>query len=185
MSIFSWGSPRDNLGKIDSLATDGLAGTEDSLAYRVHEIERHLHNNEEWYGKDSGDTYLNRDSITPWQLTAGTGEAYGTEVQISDGTEIEGGDSSKKFDIHRLFIQSTSVNDQNYKVQVWAGTGTFAQSTLLSEVPFRIAANQTESQPIALITRRVPCDCKIWLRCKCATNGATIDLLIGLHTYSG
>ena len=41
------------LGTADSIDGDvtlGLAGTTNSLAYRVHEIEKHLHNSEVVYG---------------------------------------------------------------------------------------------------------------------------------------
>ena len=36
--------------KLDDQAVNGLSGVEDSLAYKVHEIEKHLHNNEKWFG---------------------------------------------------------------------------------------------------------------------------------------
>ena len=36
--------------KIDSLATNGLNGVNNSLAYRVHEIENHFHSVERWVG---------------------------------------------------------------------------------------------------------------------------------------
>ena len=36
--------------KIDKQATDGLAGTPNSLAYRVHEIEKHFHGEGSWFG---------------------------------------------------------------------------------------------------------------------------------------
>jgi len=35
--------------KIDGAATDGLAGTSNSLAYRVHEIEQHFHSSASWF----------------------------------------------------------------------------------------------------------------------------------------
>ena len=38
-----------DLQKVDSAATDGLAGVNNSLAYRVHEIERHVHSYERWF----------------------------------------------------------------------------------------------------------------------------------------
>ena len=39
--------------KIDDEAVSGLLGTYDSLAYRVHEIERHLHSAGSWFGQAS------------------------------------------------------------------------------------------------------------------------------------
>jgi len=35
---------------IDDAAVKGLLGTNNSLAYKVHEIEKHFHNWERWFG---------------------------------------------------------------------------------------------------------------------------------------
>ena len=43
------GGGGQDLKKIDEQATDGLLGTSNSLAYRVHEIERHLHSGGRWF----------------------------------------------------------------------------------------------------------------------------------------
>ena len=44
-------SPKSlNPAQMDHAATLGLLGTVDSLAYRVHEIERHLHSSGSWFG---------------------------------------------------------------------------------------------------------------------------------------
>ena len=39
-----------NPPKIDDQKVDGLEGVYDSLAYRVNEIEHHLHSFERWFG---------------------------------------------------------------------------------------------------------------------------------------
>ena len=39
--------------KIDNQAVDGLLGVKDSLAYKIHEIEKHLHNREFWFGANT------------------------------------------------------------------------------------------------------------------------------------
>jgi len=44
------------LEKIDNKAVDGLLGVSNSLGYRVHEIERHLHGRERWLGKAGSQT---------------------------------------------------------------------------------------------------------------------------------
>lgn len=173
----------ENVRKIDSNAVLGLSGVANSLAYKVHEIEKHFHNSEQFFGKDGGDNYLNRDSITPWQITSGAGEAYGAELQISDGTEIEGGSATKKFDFHRLFITGVGEIDDTYKIQIWYGTGLFGAATLLTETLFRASSATFESVPIDIMSPRIACNNKIWLCCKCTSDAETIDFLIGVHTY--
>jgi hypothetical protein len=174
------------LRKIDNQAVNGLLGVTDSLAYKVHEIEAHFHNSELWYGND--DTLptngnADRDSITAWRLTAGTSEAYGTEVQIHDGTVFESGDTVKKFDFHRIYIDSTNSDNNNFKIQFYYGTGTFAQATLFTEVVFQSAANTSESFPLNLLSPRITCNNKLWARCGCQADSKTIDFLIGIHVY--
>ena len=36
--------------KIDDLAVAGLLGVSNSLTYKVHEVEKHLHGRERWWG---------------------------------------------------------------------------------------------------------------------------------------
>lgn len=63
-----------NPSKIDNLATDGLTGVANSPAYRVHEIEKHFHNDELWYGISADQSGAN-----PWAASvsaAGMPTAY-------------------------------------------------------------------------------------------------------------
>ena len=172
--------------KIDKKAVDGLVGVNNSLAYKVNEIEKHLHNSEQWFGNNlvlplNGN--FTRASLVGFRLTAGSGLAYGTEVQIYDGTTIEGGSAVKQFDLHRTFIAATSNNSVIYKVELYYGTTTFAESILLTEIIMQTPSNQMDALPVEIITPRITCNNKIWARIKCVTNAATIDLLFGLHTY--
>lgn len=69
--------------KVDDLASDGLAGVEDSVAYRAHANEKHHHNFEKWFGD---------------ALEDGGYEIAGTTLPDFDGsyfkTGEEGGDSA-------------------------------------------------------------------------------------------
>lgn len=80
LSVGAYNSGPDSCNKIDSLAVNGLLGTRNRLAYKVHEIEKHLHGREYWFGKSAGDTYLDPAALTEWQVAAGTSEAYGTAI---------------------------------------------------------------------------------------------------------
>ena len=91
-----------DIQKIDDLATNGLSGISNSLSYRVHEIEKHFHSEEHWYGSDGDGTGSTANNLTEWQLTAGTGGAYGTEVQLLGANDISNSDFSfdpVKFDM--------------------------------------------------------------------------------------
>lgn len=169
--------------KIDKAPADGLAGVSGSLAFEVEEIEKHFHNSELWYGKDPGDSLLLQDGLAPWTLTAGSGEAFGTELQLSDGTEIEGGSAIKKFDFRKIEIDTASQNSNVYLIQVWAGTGAFGAATVKTTVRFRSGTGACRGGPIIIMMPRLTCNNKLWMKLKCETDGATLDLAIGGHVY--
>lgn len=174
--------------KIDSEATLGLLGVANSLAYRVHEIEKHFHSEEHWYGDDGGGGGSTATNLTEWQLVAGAGLAYGAEVAILDANDVSAADFSftpVKFDLHRVFVTDQSVVDKLYMIQFWGGATTFGAATLLSEVPFRAGTNKSEVSPIPLQMPRQAVASKVWARAKCETNAGTLDFIIGVHAYAG
>lgn len=171
--------------KIDNQATDGLNGVHNSLAYRVHEIEKHFHSPEYWYGRDATDGYLLLDGLESWTVTAGTGEAFGAAVQISDGTEIESGSSTKKMDIHRILFTDISKADTTYVMIIRYGTGTFALSERLTSLAIRVGSLTNESTPVEIMAPRIACNNKIWVQTKSQTNNETLSFMVGVHTYVG
>jgi len=170
---------------IDEHAVLGLAGTVDSLAYKVHEIEKHFHNSAQWYGKDSVDDLLNRDSVTPFVLTAGDDQDYGTEVQLSDGTEIEGGSATKKFDFHKILITDNNAGNTSttFKFELWYGTGIFAAATLLTECVANFYSISDNHGVMEFPCPRIACNNKLWARVKCNVNGKSCSILVGVHVY--
>jgi len=159
----------ENIQKIDSLSTDGLNGVSNSLAYRVHEIEKHFHSIERWFGNDGDNTGSVANNMTEWTLTAGTSSAYGTEVQLLAANDVNATDfgfTPVKFDLHRIGVTVSSNNDTNYIIQFWGGAGTFAEADLLTEIPYRTGGGQTESTPIDCQMNRQNVGNKIWARVK-------------------
>jgi hypothetical protein len=171
--------------KIDGAAVSGLSGVNNSLAYKVHEIEKHFHNSAQWFGKDTGDNLLNRDSVTPWTMVSGTSQAYGTEVQLSDGTEIESGSATKKYDLHEVMVVDNDAGNAvtTFKIQFWYGTGLFAAATLLTECVASFYSVSDNHGVITMVCPRIACNNKLWARIKCSVNSKSISLLIGVHTY--
>ena len=180
------GSPEAN--KIDNQATDGLLGVEDSLSYRVQEIEAHLHGPERWYGSDADGTGSTANNLVEYQAAAGAGGAYGTEVQILGANDVSASDypfTPVKFDLHRIQITASSVNDKNYILQIWTGATTFGAATFATEIPYRTGSNTAEVQPIDVMMKRKDVADKVWARLKCETDAATLDFLVGIHAYKG
>jgi hypothetical protein len=164
--------------KIDSAAVDGLTGTEDSLAYKQHEVEDHLHSEGMLFGKDPGDNFMLEGGLDAWQLTAGTGEAYGAWVQISDGDEV----SEPKWDPHTVMVKAASANGSLYYIQF--ATGESGSQVVLGAIPFLPAASLRQGS-VDTQTGRIDNTDKLWARAKSETNGATIDITVGGHPYPG
>jgi hypothetical protein len=182
------------VNQIDDLAVDGLAGTYNSLAYRVHEIERHLHNRERWRGKLAVQTATDwaDDNLLPFRAISGD-NAYGSDpndealVLGTDDTPIIAG--SAYFDLHELLVLAAS-SDTAYKLRIVYGTGTMADAIAagqFTEVMFIMdtAVQQQPHGPVPITMPRVATDTQVWAQVWNATDNATIDFVVGLHEYPG
>jgi hypothetical protein len=186
--------PRNVLGdesfKIDKRKTDGLLGEQNSLAYRVHEIERHVHSRERWMGLASspvGETHrADLDSMTPFQVDAGN-DTFGSWVQIlgSEDTPIISG--SVKLDIHRLLITEVETGKVITRIQIAydssaaaaLAAGNFTEIMIIPE-------KATKENPFEIKFPRVLCGTKFWARCWASgQDTSTIDFFYGLHEYEG
>lgn len=94
------------LGKIDNAPVDGLLGVADSLGYLVQAISKHFDNNGQSYGLTANN--IARGSLDPIIVTGGNDD-WGTEIMIHDGTVVESGDPTKKFDIHEIEVVSVGT----------------------------------------------------------------------------
>ncbi len=181
--------------KIDNLATDGLDGVNNSLTYRVHEIEKHFHSREHWRGMKGVQTATDwsDDVLTPFQAISGNND-YGGDA--NDEAQVLGTDNTPvisgypKYDLHRILIidaSSTTV----YKLRLVWGTGTMADAITANQfteimVQYDPALFGGSGVPTEIMMPRVNCGTdKIWIQAWNATNNATIDFLVGWHEYQG
>jgi hypothetical protein len=185
-----------NSPMLDEAATDGLAGTEHSLAYRIHEIESHFHNRERWFGisaDQSGNDWA-LDTLNPYVAISGA-NAYGADA--NDEAKVFGTDDTPaisgmtKFDIHRILIIDVD-HDTVYKLRVVYGSDTMANNITAgqySEVMVQFdSANPQQSAgvPVEVIMERSTCGTdKVWVQAWNANNNSEIDFLVGTHEYEG
>lgn len=181
--------------KIDSFQVDGLTGVKDSLAYKVNEIERHIHSRGRWCGI-SGDQSGNdwcADTLSPFQAISGA-NAYGSDANdeakvlgTADTPIISG---SAKFDLHRFLIVDVSA-DTPYKLRLVYGAGTMADAiTALQYTEVMVMSDVTNPQrssgtPFTLQVGRLDAGTKVWVQAWNVTDNATIDFLIEIHEYEG
>ena len=179
--------------KIDQAATDGLAGTADSLAYRTSVVERHLHGRERWFGKLAVQTATDwaDDTLTPYRVISGAA-VYGADA--NDEALVLGTDDTPaiagnvRFDVHRFMVIAAS-SATPYKMRFVYGIGTMADAIAAgqySEIVLMIdpAAAQVPHDVFEIMMPRLTAGTmQVWAQCRNATDDATIDFLVGLHEY--
>lgn len=177
----------------DTVATDGLAATADSLPYRLGEIERHLHAYESWFGlaaSASGETHVAdrlAPLIAPFVIDAGN-ETWGAWVQVLGSSDTPARASQVKYDMHKFLVTAAERTTAVYFVQFAFGTSGAAALTAdaFTEQVFYSPAAVSRSAPNVLQTRRMTAGTKAWARCLCiGQNTGTLSFYIGLHEYEG
>jgi len=175
-----------DIAKIDRVAVSGLTGTSNSLAYRVHEIERHFHSYEKWFGvaaTPSGTHKADRlaQAIVAFGLDGGN-TVFGSWVQI-----LGSDDTTEKYDLHKLYV--TDVQETApYFVQLAFGADADAAVTAGTFTEFVIRVNSTASDraEVPINCRRQSAGTLAWARCLAlGTNTGTMNFYFGLHTYEG
>jgi hypothetical protein len=176
----------------DWLYSPGLDGTDDSLGYRVGEIERHLHAYERWMelaGTPAAETHRADPAGTGagiFQIDAGNDD-WGAWLQILGSSDTPIISGSVKFDLHRLLVTATERN-ATYVVQIAFGaTGAAALAAgAYIETVFSPSSNLVDSGPVNVQSRRIAVGTKGWARCICpGQDTATLSFMIGLHEYEG
>lgn len=179
--------------KIDSATTDGLSGVHDSLAYRVEEIEHHLHHWNRWLGLanvPNGEIHrADRigTTVTPFQVDAGD-NTWGTWLQVlgSSDTPVDAG--MAKYDFHLVQIVAVENPNATHFVQVALGSSGAAALTAgaYTEFVFHPQSVQAQELPVPITTSRRTSGTKAWIRTMVVgQDTSTIDFFIGLHEYRG
>jgi len=185
--------------KIDNQAVLGLLGTTNSLAYRVHEIEKHFHNTERWFGKSA-----DQSGVNSWATSVSTG-GMPTSFRAISGSNAFGGDANDealvwglydtmgtdvKLDLHEIFVTASSVTSL-WIIRIVYGSGTMADAITAGQyTDFPLIADAAVGGSIdvivpVLMPRITIGTHKVWIQGKNATNNATIDFLVGGHSYAG
>jgi len=177
--------------KIDNLATDGLSGVHDSLAYRVHETDRHVHHYARAFGlaaAPDGETHR-ADTITtspaPFVIDADN-DGWGTAVQIFGSEDTPSGWAY--YDPHKISIVAAETANVTYLIQIIAGTSAAAgiSAGTFSDVVFQPQSVQGRPAALEVGFRRQAAGTKLWARNWArGQNTATLSFYIEMHGYEG
>ncbi len=178
--------------KIDSAVTLGLAGTNNSLAYRTHEIERHFHSYERWFetaAVANGEIHV-ADAIGggsgAFQVDANNA-GWGTWVQILGSSDTPAITGDVKFDVHQITVTAAERNEV-YFIQIAIGASGAAAlaAGAYTEFVYEPLVANVSAAPSRIQMRRQDVGDKTWARCMCpGQDTATLDFFFGLHEYEG
>lgn len=177
--------------KIDDAAVDGLAGTSNSLAYRVAEIERHLHSGARWFETATapdGEVHV-ADRIGSgagaFQIDAGN-LTWGSWTQILGSDDTPTVEGKTHFDPHLLVIEDNE-RAGTYFIQFARGDSGAAGYAAGNYTELALdMTNKAGGEIIPVQTGRAPAGSKLWARCMCpAFDTGTMDFYIGIHEYEG
>lgn len=183
--------PLHNTPDFDSPETLGLTGTHDSLAYRVAEIERHLHSGASWFeaaASASGETHV-ADRIGSgngvFVIDAGD-DTWGAWVQVLGSSDTPARTGMTYFDPHLMTV-ATNERTATYFVQFARGTSGDAGYAAGTYTELVLDFSDTKSGvAISIQTGRAPAGSKLWARCMCpGQNTGTLGFYMGIHEYEG
>jgi len=179
--------------KIDDLATVGLLGVKNSLAYRIMELERHFHNVERWWGAlvAPDETNAIEANVNRPFVAASGDNTWGAAIPIlgTDDNPVLATDA--KFDIHRLLVTDLDDDTTPWRVRVIWGSGTSAdaitagQWTEMMTVTNAVPGNRAGGSPIDVIMRREDIGVKIWAQVWNDTDAEELSFFTGYHGYVG
>ena len=186
-----WRGTRD-IPKIDSEAADGLLGVHSSVAYQVHEIEKHFHVEERWWGAVAVPDEANAIEANvdrPFAAISGV-NAWGVAISIlgiaDDPTAL--GDIS--FDPHRIMIVDMDENADVWRIRFIWGTGTSAAAIIAKQwtevmiISMISKIKDIGGSPVEVRCPRIPVGYKMW--CQVWNAAAdTLSFFYGVHGYPG
>jgi len=173
--------------RIDNASTLGLSGVSNSLAYRVGEIERHLHSHERWYGVAGTPSATHKadqvaKDIASFQIDAGN-DAYGAWVQL-----LGSADTAYKYDLYEISVTAVERASTVHFVQIAFGATGDAAVTAgdYTEFIYRSGAAITREAPVTFQTRRHAAGTLAWARCLAYdSDTGTLNFYFGMHYYEG
>lgn len=175
--------------KIDDLATVGLVGVSNSLAYRAHELKTHFHTRERWWGAVAVPDETNAIEANvdrPFSADSGA-NTWGTAIPILGTADVPTFTTDVFFDAREILIVDTQ-HASTYRIRLIWGTGTSADAITAeqwTEDMFFGNLGAPAGTPVAHRIRRIRTGWKVWAQMWNVNNGSTVDFFWGAHGYVG
>ncbi len=183
-------TPVQGGGKVDQAASLGLAGTVDSLAYRVDANEKHHHGSEFWWGSDGSPdetSAIDANVDAPFVAVSGN-DTWGTAISIMGTTDTPANAGDVRYDARYVLVTDTD-HATPYRLRFIWGSGTSGDAITAgqwSEIMFVTASGPFLSgTKVELQMPRGTIGEKLWCQVWSATNLSEVDFFYGVHGYPG
>jgi len=198
---------RDAIGNKEDIAsetadTTSLIGLMRKAVVEAHQIERHLHNIELWFGPAAvavGEDHvadllgevggIPSGVITSFRATSGANKSWGPAVQIWGATDYGLMPATKQAfqDSHRLRVTAAEVDKNEWLLRIIVGTSAAAGVTARTYgiIPLFVENTNKVLHPTDVITERAAAGSKIWMQLLHVTNNDAkyVDIQFGIHGY--
>lgn len=182
-----------SMGANLNVPTDGLSGVDDSLSYRIAEVDRHIHGWERWFGlsgSPSGETHRAQrigTTVAPFVIDGGN-TTWGDWVQVLGSSDTPAVAGQVKFDLHRITVtaieRAASIHLMQFAFGATAADALTANA--FTEFVFQPQVVQGRVAPLDMISRRQTAGTKAWARVLVVgQDTGTVSFFIGLHEYEG
>jgi len=181
----------DYVAGIDNVPSLGLAGIQNSVGYRVAEIERHLHGGARWFELAASASLPEHAADRagtgggPFRIDAANDD-WGTWLQILGSTDTPAITGQLYFDPHQVIIDDVERASM-YVIQFARGASGAAALEAGTYTEFVYAAANTKDTAIIHVqTGRAPVGSLLWARCICpGADTGWMDFYFGVHGYEG
>lgn len=179
--------------KIDDFATEGLAGVNNSLAYRVHEIEKHLHSRGRYWGALAAPDETNAieaNVARPFVAASGN-NTWGVAIPICGVDDVPVPTGLVKFDAHRLLISDLDDDTTPWRIRFIYGTGTSGEAITAEQwseemiESSAVPGNRAGGTPLDFQMPRLDVGTKMWAQVWNDTNLEEMSFFWGAHGYIG
>lgn len=179
--------------KVDLVATSGLAGVVNSLAYRVHEIEKHLHSRGRYWGAVAVPDETNAIEANvgrPFVAISGA-DAWGAAIPICGTGDVPAVAGLVKFDAHRLLITDLDDDTSPWRIRFIYGAGTSADAITAGQwseemiITNATPGNRAGGTPLDFQMPRIDVGSKMWAQVWNDSNNEELSFFWGAHGYVG
>ncbi len=183
-----------NSPKIDDHEVNGLLGTPDSLAYKVNEIERHVHSYERAFEiatVPNGEIHVADrigDGNGAFQADAGNDD-WGTWLQVVGSGDTPVISGKKFFNFHRISVTAVQRSLSVHFMQMGfgdSGAEALSLGNTTEMPPYKPQSVNAEPYPLIVQGRRKIAGTKVWIRIKIPGQvSGTFDFYPAIHEYEG